>query len=142
MSATPPPLGPALLAVTAGGVVGALARWGLTDLAHGVSTAVVLVTLAINLVGSAALAALPALGAVRRHPVLAVALGPGLLGGFTTLSAASEQTRTLLADDRLLAGGAYALGSLAVCAFAVVVVGRLVGPPPGAAADLRGGTDR
>ena len=57
--------------------------------------------------GSLVLALLPALGRVRRSPALAAGLGPGVLGGYTTLSAYSEETRALLADDRVATGAAY-----------------------------------
>ena len=50
-------------------------------------------TLAINLVGSALLATLPAVGFVQRHQLFPAFLGSGVLVGFITLSAFSEQTR-------------------------------------------------
>ena len=59
-------------------------------------------TFAINVSGCFALACLPAAAAVRTDPALAAALGPGLLGGYTTMSAYAEETRALLADDRAL----------------------------------------
>ena len=58
-------------------------------------------TFAINVTGSLALALLPAIGRVRPRPWLAAALGPGVLGGYTTLSTYAEQGRALLADGRL-----------------------------------------
>ena len=57
-------------------------------------------TFAINVTGALALALLPVVAAVRRRPVLTAALGPGLLGGYTTLSTYAEQGRSLLADGR------------------------------------------
>ena len=68
-------------------------------------------TFAINVTGSLALALLPALAVVRRRPVLAVALGPGVLGGYTTLSTYAEQGRALLADGRAGLAAAYLLGT-------------------------------
>ncbi len=90
---------------------------------------------AVNLAGAAALAALPALGAVRRSSVLAAGLGPGLLGGFTTLSAVSDQTRALLAADQAITAAAYVGGSLALGLVAVHLVSSRVAPP---AADAGG----
>ena len=47
------------------------------------------------------------------------ALGPGLLGGFTTLSAYAEEARGLVADGRAGLAAAYVLGTLAACLLAV-----------------------
>ena len=111
-----------LLAVSLGGALGAVLR-------HLLGQAVPdgggfpWTTFAINVSGSAVLAALPLVGAVRRRPLVAVGLGPGLLGGYTTLSAASEQTRALLADQPLV-GAAYALATLVACLVVVDVVRR------------------
>jgi CrcB protein len=82
-------------------------------------------TFAINVSGSFALALLPALSAVRGKPVLVAGLGPGLLGGYTTLSAYAEQTRSLLADDRVVLAAAYAVGTLAACLVAVGIASGL-----------------
>ncbi|MEJ7833634.1 MAG: CrcB family protein, partial [Nocardioides sp.] len=92
---SPPPR--ALAAVAVGGAVGALLRFGLGSLdAEG--DGFPWTTFGINVVGSFTLALLPVLRAVRTSETLAAALGPGVLGGFTTLSAYSEQSRALLAD--------------------------------------------
>ena len=64
---------------------------------------------------------LPALAVVRRRALLALALGPGVLGGFTTLSAYAEQGRGLLADGRTALAAAYLLGTLAACLVAVAL---------------------
>ncbi len=112
------------LAVAAGGAVGALLRHGV-DVGVPDHAGFPWSTLAINVVGAFLLALLPAVARVRRSPTWTVALGPGLLGGFTTLSAASEQTRALLADDRLHAAAAYAVGTLVACLVAVTVAGLL-----------------
>lgn len=109
---------PLLAAVSLGGAAGALARWGLSELVPD-GAGFPWTTFAINVVGSFMLAALPALAAVRRRPALAVGLGPGLLGGFTTLSAYAEQGRLLLADGETLVAAAYLAGTLAACLVAV-----------------------
>lgn len=82
-----------LLLVAAGGAVGAVLR-------HAVDTAspVALLpwpTLAINVVGAFALGLLPLVAVVRRSRRVALATGPGLLGGFTTVSAWAGQVRDL-----------------------------------------------
>ena len=110
-----------LAAVAVGGAAGALARWGLTEAFPSEADAFPWATFAINVAGSFALALLPALAAVRRSRTLAVGLGPGLLGGFTTLSAYSEQTRALLDAGRTGVAGLYLLGTLAACLAAVAV---------------------
>ena len=124
---TPPRLRVALLAASAGGTLGALARWGLTErfpVTDGFPTTVFW----INVVGCALLAALPALGAVRARPWLGVFLGTGVLGGFTTMSAASEQTVTLLEHDRTATAVGYAAGTLIVALAAVWLVDRWTSP--------------
>ncbi len=106
--------------VALGGAVGALLRWALGELVAD-GTGFPWTTFAINLSGSAVLAVLPALVAERRHPLLALALGPGLLGGFTTLSAYAEQGRRLLSDGSGLLAAAYLGGTLLACVAAVHV---------------------
>ena len=121
---TPPRLHVALLAASVGGIGGALARWALTErfpMSDGFPTTV----FGINVLGSALLATLPALAAVRRRPWLGVLLGTGVLGGFTTMSAASEQTVVLLEHDRTGTAAAYAGGTLVAALVAVWVVDRL-----------------
>ena len=86
-------------------------------------------TFAINVTGALALALLPALAAVRRRPILTAALGPGLLGGYTTLSTYAEQGRSLLADGRGGLAAAYLLGTLAACLVAVTLAGHLSSRP-------------
>lgn len=90
-------------------------------------------TFGVNLVGATALAALPALATVRRSSVVVAGLGPGLLGGFTTLSAVSDQTRVLLAADATLTAALYVGGSLAAGLLAVQLVSATVGSSRGRA---------
>ncbi len=112
-----------LSAVAVGGAVGGVLRWWLGGLMPG-GDGFPWTTFAINVTGSLALALLPALAAVRRRPVLAVGLGPGLLGGYTTLSTYADQGRALLADGRAGLAAAYLLGTLAACLVAVTLAGR------------------
>ncbi len=124
---TPPPR--LLLAVAAGGAIGGLARWSAGEIAPD-GTGFPWATFAINLLGSALLAGLLLLPLARRSATWAAALGPGVLGGFTTFSATSEQGRALLADGRPLLAAAYLIGTLAACLIAVSLVGRLAPPLP------------
>jgi fluoride exporter len=119
-----PPLPRLLVAVGVGGALGALARWGLTEAFPSDPDAFPWATFAINVTGSFVLALLPALPVVRRSRVLAVGLGPGVLGGYTTLSAYSEQTRALLDHGEAVTAGTYVLGTLAACLVAVAVADR------------------
>ena len=124
---TPPRLHVALAAASAGGVLGALARWAATD-RFPTSTGFPTTVFWINVVGCALLATLPALAAVRRRPWLGVFLGTGVLGGFTTMSTASEQTVVLLEHDRVGTAAAYAGGTLVAALAAVWLVDRWTAP--------------
>jgi CrcB protein len=107
----------ALAVIAAGGAVGALARWTLGEAVPD-GDGFPWTTFAINVVGAGLLALLPVI-AERRHPLLALALGPGVLGGFTTFSAYAEQSRALLADGSVLLAAAYVGGTLLACLVAV-----------------------
>jgi fluoride exporter len=109
-----------LAAVALGGAVGALTRWGLTELVPD-DGGFPWTTFAINVAGSFLLAMLPALAWVRHRPLVAVGLGPGLLGGFTTLSAYAEQGRVLFADGHPVEAWSYLAGTLIVCVVAVQI---------------------
>ena len=124
---TPPRLHVALVAASAGGVVGSLARWFLTErfpMTDGFPSTVFW----INVAGCSLLAALPAVAAVRRTPWLGVFLGTGVLGGFTTMSAASEQTVVLLERHETATAITYSGGTLAAALVAVWLVDRLSTP--------------
>lgn len=102
---TRPPLRATDLALVAlGAAVGALLRWMIGSLAP--ATAAPWDVVVINVVGAFALGALPAVAAVRRSHRLTVLFGPGLLGGFTTVSAWVDDMRALVADGQM---GAAAL---------------------------------
>ncbi|MDQ6523289.1 CrcB family protein [Nocardioides sp. LHD-245] len=126
---TPAPLPRLLLAVAAGGAVGAVARYAATELVAD-GSGFPWTTFAINVSGSTLLAALLLLPLARRSAVWAAALGPGVLGGYTTFSATSEQTRAFLADGRAGLALAYVVGTLAACLVAVNLVGLLAPPLP------------
>lgn len=111
------PLAAAVVAL--GGAVGALARWSAGEVVPEGSGPPA-TTLAVNVIGSFLLAALPAVAAVRRRPLLALFLGTGLLGGFTTFSAYAEQSRSLAASGRPGLAAVYVAGTLAACLLAAL----------------------
>jgi CrcB protein len=117
VSAAPAPR--LIAAVAIGGALGAVARWSLTEAFRSDAGSFPWTTFAINVAGSFALALLPAFAVVRRRRELAVALGPGVLGGFTTLSTYSEQSRALLDAGETDVALAYLGGTLAACLVAV-----------------------
>ena len=84
--------------VAVGGVVGSLGRWGLSVGLPTAHHALPWATLLVNVTGSLALGLL--LGALDRlprpHPLLRPALGTGVLGGWTTFSTLTSETRDLL----------------------------------------------
>ncbi|MET3962306.1 CrcB protein [Marmoricola sp. OAE513] len=114
----------ALAAAAAGGVIGSLARYGLTEWLP-IASGFPWTTFGINVVGSALLAAVGAFTVVRRTPWLGVFLGTGILGGFTTMSAASEQSVVLLEHDGAVLAVLYAGGTLLAALAAVVLVDRM-----------------
>lgn len=130
---SPPRLPAAMLAAAVGAMVGALGRFAITDsLDTGLDFP--WPVFAINVAGSALLAALPLIGAIRDRPWLAIAIGTGMLGGFTTMSTASEETVALLENGETATALLYAGGTLAAALAAAALVGRLAAP--GARAEL------
>ena len=115
-----------LLGVSAAGAMGAVLRYLVTcwvgrfDSAQ--ERAFPWATAAVNLSGSLLLGLLAG-------PLLSIPWGAlvsaGVLGGFTTFSAASLETVQLLRTGRPLAGAGYGLGMLAVCT-ALSLVGLLL----------------
>lgn len=123
----PPLTATHVAAVSVGGALGAVLRWTISELAPH-STGFPWATFAINVSGAFALALLPALAVVRRHQVLPLFLGTGLLGGYTTLSTFSEETRALWdAGSNAMAAG-YVLATLAAALIAVGLADRLSSP--------------
>lgn len=111
-------------AVALGAAVGAVMRFLLGEAFSGPVDAFPWTTFAINVSGSFLLALLPALAVVRRHEVLPPLLGTGVLGGYTTLSAYSEQTRHLVDVGSTGLAAAYLVGTLAACLVAVAIADR------------------
>ncbi len=106
-------------AVALGGAVGACGRYALSTAFPDAGAGFPWTTFAINVGGAFLLALLPAFSAVRRHVHLPPLLGTGVLGGFTTLSTYSEQTRALLASGHVATATLYLVGTLAACLVAV-----------------------
>jgi CrcB protein len=116
-----------LLAVAVGGALGAVLRHALT-FGGADATGFPWTTFGINVAGAFLLGLLPASRWVRRHPLLPPLLGTGLLGGFTTLSAWSEQTRALVVAGEVATAGAYAMGTVVACLAAVALADRFSSP--------------
>lgn len=119
-----------ILLVAAGGTVGTAARLGLGMVIPDVG-GIPLAVLFANVLGALLIGVLAA-----RLPAstdLRLALGTGVLGGFTTYSAFMTGTVELWADAPMLAA-AYAVGSLVLGLAAAAVGLRLGRRRPGAAA--------
>jgi CrcB protein len=130
----------AFLAVALGGAIGAVLRWALGEAVPD-GSGFPWTTFGINVSGALVLAMLPWSAAVRRRPLLAVALGPGLLGGYTTLSTYAEEARTLLANGSTVTALAYLLGTLAASLVAVSAASRLYPPAAGDEFEAEGGDE-
>ncbi len=126
-------LRPALVAVVAlGGAVGAAARYGLGHVLTPVG-GWPLGTLAANLLGAFLLGALLETLVRRgeeggRIQVLRLALGTGVLGGFTTFSSLALELERLLADGAVATALGYAVVSLVLgfgaCLAGIVLAAR------------------
>lgn len=127
-SAAPPPVPVAIIATAVGGAAGAVLRWWLTVAFPSSAGQFPRTIFAINVVGSGLLAALPLVPAVRRRPWLVLLLGTGVLGGFTTMSAASAETFELLDGGHVATGLAYALGTMLAALAVVLLVDRFSTP--------------
>lgn len=114
--------------VAAGGAVGAVLRWLLGDQVPD-GSGFPWTIFQINVAGAFLLGALPLLPAVRRSRRVAVALGPGLLGGFTTVSTWAGEARDLAAGGSEALAVLYVLGTL-VAALAAARLGRLLSHRP------------
>jgi CrcB protein len=126
---TAPGVRMAVPAAAAGGILGSLARSGLTSWAPVHADRFPWTVFLINVVGSGLLALLPAFALVRRTPWVGVLLGTGVMGGFTTMSAASTETVVLLDHDRTALALTYVGATLLAALVAVVVVDALLTTP-------------
>ncbi|WP_240506386.1 FluC/FEX family fluoride channel [Thermoactinospora rubra] len=119
------PTSRALAAVAAGGVVGALARHGLTTAFPHPPGAFPWTTLAVNLSGCLLIGVLMTVITEVRpaHPLVRPFLGAGVLGGFTTFSAYVVEALSARSAAVAVAylGGTLAGALLAVLAGACLV---------------------
>lgn len=116
-----------LLLVAAGGAVGALLRYAVDTAAP--DTLLPWPTLAINVTGALALGLLPALVVVRRSRRVALVIGPGLLGGFTTVSAWAGQVRALADSGHVGLAGLY-LGATLAAGLGAAALGQRIAHRP------------
>ncbi len=116
-----------VIAVAAGGAIGAMARWLIERGTIGLFDAEPIATLLVNVIGCLLMGVLVArvLSGVVRWPLARPFLGAGVLGGFTTFSAYSADAVVLARDGSPIVAGAYLVGTLALCLAAVWVGGRL-----------------
>jgi CrcB protein len=130
LGAVPPtPSTPLVLAViSAGGVVGALARYQVGRSWPVPATGFPWSTLAVNVSGCLLIGVL--LGVLserpRAHPLLRPLLGTGVLGGYTTFSTYTVDLHRLLTTGHVGTAGLYLLGTLAA-ALAATTVGMQLG---------------
>lgn len=106
--------------VALGSAVGGMARYGcVTAVGLRVTGVFPWGTLAVNVIGSAAIGLIAAATAAGGRWDIGDAgrqfLLIGVLGGFTTFSAFSLQSLALLRDGYWLPAAAYVLGSVALC---------------------------
>jgi CrcB protein len=116
------------LCVFVGGGIGACLRWGLALLLNPVSQVVPIGTLAANLIGGYLIGVAAAFFALRHElpPEVRLFAITGVLGGFTTFSAFSNEVVSLLAQGRpgwaSLTATAHVAGSLALTALGILTV--------------------
>ena len=108
-------------AVALGGALGAVLRYALGEAFPIGDGAFPWTTFGINVSGALLLALLPAFEVVRRHEVLPPLLGTGVLGGYTTMSAFTEQVRDLADAGHTQTAAAYLLATLVAGIMAVAI---------------------
>ena len=139
--------GPMIRWIAAGGVIGALCRYGLDVLVAGgrplTPQDYPIATLTINIIGCLAIGILaPLILARPRWPYARPFLITGVLGGFTTFSAFAAQSGMFLVNGEFLRAGSYVALTLLGGLFAVWVgkgiSTKIIGPiatkatmPPG-----------
>jgi CrcB protein len=119
-----------LAVISAGGMLGASARYGIARWLPTAHDAFPWATFWTNLSGSFALGLFLVLVLERFPPsrYLRPFVATGIIGAFTTMSTYEVETALLLEDGHLATGLLYGLGSLAaglVLAYAGVAAGRL-----------------
>jgi CrcB protein len=125
-----------LLAIAAGGVVGAEARYGIDVLVPGRGSGFPWATFTINVSGCLLMGVLMAVltQLLPPHRLLRPFLGIGILGGFTTFSGFTVDTVRLVDAHRLGLALGYLLATLSAAAAArargTVAARRLAGAAP------------
>jgi CrcB protein len=118
----------AAFCVFVGGGIGACLRWGLSLLLNPLSQAIPLGTLAANLVGGYLIGVAAAFFALKGGLASELRLFAvtGILGGFTTFSAFSNEVVSLLGQGRLgwaaATVAAHVFGSLALTMLGIMTV--------------------
>ncbi len=113
-----------LLLIALGGAAGTLARYGLTVWAQQrLGEGFPYGTLAVNLVGSFLLAVIMqiSLSSDLISPTMRLALGTGVMGGFTTYSTFSYDSFRLVQDDAWPAAITNVLGTVVGCLLATML---------------------
>lgn len=104
------------LLVGVGGALGAVSRYLVGTVVQPADTPVPVATLTVNVLGSFVLGLVTVLGAGEG---VALIVGTGACGAFTTFSSFSVDTVRLQEDDRPVLAGAYALANVALATGAV-----------------------
>ncbi len=123
-----------LAVVAAGGVLGALARYGIENAYPSAREGFPWATFGINVAGCLLLGALMVLvtEVYEPHPLVRPFLGTGVLGGFTTFSTYAVEARHLFAVGAGGTASAYLAGTLVAAlaaGYAGVVLARLATRP-------------
>lgn len=121
----------AILSISAGAILGALGRWGLSLWLNSLLSAVALGTLMANLIGCFVIGVLMALfwQYPQLNPLWKLFLITGFLGAFTTFSSFSAEVVELLMSDKWLNGMgvifAHVFGGL-LCTTLGILLARLL----------------
>ena len=107
------------------GAVGSLARFGVSE-AFKVATGFPAGTLVVNVIGAFALGGVNATFKGLGDDVWRIALGVGLLGGFTTFSSMMSDADKMMTDAQYLRTAAY-LGASLFLGLVAVRAGAIVG---------------
>lgn len=110
----PKPQWPVLAAIAAGGVVGALARFGLQSAFPAVPGGFPWATFWVNVSGCLLIGVLMAVitEVVAAHRLVRPFLGVGMLGGYTTFSTYAVEAHRVLADGAPATALAYLAGTM------------------------------
>lgn len=107
-----------LIAVSAGGAIGALLRYGILQVWPTRSGGFPWGTFVINVSGCLLIGALMVL---VTHRLARPFLGAGVLGGFTTFSTYADEVRALLRPEWIVVGLVYLVGTVLAALVAVAV---------------------